>query len=575
MIRDYVRPHWRKFIVAFLLMATEAATTGALAKLIEPVLDQIFVARNGDMLLPVALGVMAVFIIKALAGYGQAFYLGLIGNTVVAELKKRLFAKIIHADLGFFHERPTGTLVSHFTSDIRLLQSVASNAIITLGKDTLTLVTLVIVMFWQDWKLALIAFFVFPLAIYPIARLGKRMRKITGMSQHELGMMGSLLGQAFRGIRQVKASRQEGFEQQRINASVDLLTIQINKANRVRSAASPMMEALGGLAVVTVILYGGAQVIAGVKTTGNFFSFITAFLMAYEPVKRLSRLNTQLQEGVALCERVFRVMDTPIRIVDAHDAKPLHINGGAIAFHGARFFYDDGTEALKGVSLAVPSGQTVALVGPSGGGKTTIINLIPRFYDLTEGRITIDGQDVRTVTLDSLRRNIALVSQDVVIFDDTVAANIAYARQGANESEIIAAAKAAAAHDFIMAMPDGYQTRVGEQGVKLSGGQRQRLSIARAILKDAPILLLDEATSALDTESERKIQDALTHLRRGRTTLVIAHRLSTVQDADCIHVIEAGHVVESGSHRELLARGGAYARLYHLQFSGSQEPASA
>lgn len=571
LLREYARPHLRLFLLAFAAMLLEALMTGALAKLIEPVLDEIFVAKNGAMLMPVALGVLVVFSAKALAGYGQSMLLGKIGNSAIAAMQKNVFQHLIRADLAFFHTHPTGRLVSYFISDIRSLQAAVANTLTSLGKDSLTLIVLVGVMFWQDWKLALIAFFVFPLAVYPISRLGRRMRKIAGASQNEIGEMSSLLNQAFQGIRQVKTDQREAFECERTGATADRLCVLNNKGNRVRAAASPMMEALGGLAIVAVILYGGQQVIAGTKTTGNFFSFITAFLMAYEPVKRLSRLNTQLQEGIAICERVYTLLDTPITICDAPDAAPLRIQGGRVDFEDVRFRYGDNTEALKGIRLTIPAGQKIALVGASGGGKSTIVNLIPRFHDLSAGVIRIDGQDIAQVTLESLRRNIALVSQDVVLFDDTVGANIAYSRPEAREDEIIAAAKAAAAHEFIMGLPDGYETRIGAQGVKLSGGQRQRLSIARALLKDAPILLLDEATSALDTESERRIQDALQRLMQGRTTLVVAHRLSTIQDADCIHVIADGQIVESGSHAQLLALDGAYARLYRMQFGATPE----
>ena len=567
LLREYARPHLRLFLLAFAAMALEAGMTGALAKLIEPVLDEIFVAKNGAMLMPVAIGVLVVFAAKALAGYAQSMFLGKIGNAAVAAMQKNVFAHLIRSDLAFFHAHPAGRLVSYFISDIRSLQAAVANTMISLGKDSLTLIVLIGVMFWQDWRLALIAFFVFPMAIYPISRLGRRMRKIVGASQNEIGEMASLLGQAFQGIRQVKADQREDFEGERTGAVADRLCVLNNKGNKVRAAASPMMEALGGLAIVAVILYGGQQVIAGTKTTGNFFSFITAFLMAYEPVKRLSRLNTQLQEGIAICERVYGLLDTPITIREPQNAAPLRISGGSVAFEDVRFRYGDGTEALKGLSFTIPAGQKVALVGTSGGGKSTIVNLIPRFHDLSGGTIQIDGQNIAGVTLESLRRNVALVSQDVVLFDDTVAANIAYSRPDATEAEIIAAAQAAAAHEFITALPNGYETQIGAQGVKLSGGQRQRLSIARALLKDAPILLLDEATSALDTESERRIQDALVRLMQGRTTLVVAHRLSTIQDADCIHVIAAGRIVESGRHAELLALDGDYARLYRMQFS--------
>jgi subfamily B ATP-binding cassette protein MsbA len=339
------------------------------------------------------------------------------------------------------------------------------------------------------------------------------------------------------------------------------------KATRVRSGAHPIMETLGGIAIVVVILYGGWQVVEGVRTTGAFFSFVTALLLAYEPMKRLVGLNANLQEGLAAAQRVFAVLDTAPAIVDRPDAEPLRVTAGAIRFQGVRFAYGMDEPALAGIDLEVPAGRTVALVGPSGAGKSTIMNLIPRFYDVQAGAVTIDGTDVRTVTLASLRAHIGLVSQEVGLFDDTVRANIAYGRPGASDDEIVAAARTAAADEFIRALPQGLDTRIGAHGQRLSGGQRQRLAIARAALKNAPILLLDEATSALDTESERAVQAALARLMRGRTTLVIAHRLSTVMAADRIYVVEGGRIAESGSHGELLALGGRYARLYALQFA--------
>ncbi len=359
----------------------------------------------------------------------------------------------------------------------------------------------------------------------------------------------------------------EAYESQRVSRLIDRVNGLMQKAARIRSASHPIMETLGGVAITVVILYGGWQVIEGERTTGAFFSFVTALLLAYEPMKRLVQLNASLQEGLAAAVRVFQVLDLEPRIVDAPDAKPLAVAAGQIRFEDVRFSYIPERPALAGLNLTVPAGRTVALVGASGAGKTTILNLIPRFYDVDAGRVSIDGVDVRHATLASLRGAIALVSQEVSLFDDTVAHNIAYGRQGASPKEIEAAARHAAAHEFIEALPQGYDTLVGEHGIKLSGGQRQRLAIARAMLKNAPILLLDEATSALDTENERLVQAALRQLMAGRTTLVIAHRLATVIDAHVIHVIDAGRVVESGSHGELLARGGIYARLYHLQFA--------
>jgi len=375
------------------------------------------------------------------------------------------------------------------------------------------------------------------------------------------------LSQTFQGARLVKAYGMEPYEEGRATGLFERVFALVDRANRTRSRAGPMMEALGGAAIAMVILYGGHEVIAAARTPGAFFSFITALLLAYQPVKSLANLNASLQEGLAAAQRVFEVIDIEPTIRDLPGAWPLRIAGGEVRFNDVRFAYANGKTALAGVSLSVPAGKTVALVGSSGAGKSTILNLIPRFYDVAAGTVTIDGMDVRQATLASLRGAIALVSQEVSLFDDTVRANIAYGRFGASEAEIVAAAEAAAADEFIRALPEGYDTQVGEHGIKLSGGQRQRLTIARAMLKNAPILLLDEATSALDTESERQVQAALKALMHGRTTVVIAHRLSTVIDADIIHVIDAGRVAESGTHGELLRQNGIYARLYALQFA--------
>jgi subfamily B ATP-binding cassette protein MsbA len=399
-------------------------------------------------------------------------------------------------------------------------------------------------------------------------RIGRRMRRVSANTQTELGEFMTLLNQTFQGARYVKAYGMETYETSRAARIIENLYRLVEKSQRIRAISSPLMETLGGVAVALVILYGGHQVFTGARSTGAFFSFITALLLAYQPLKNLANLNANLQEGLAAAQRLFTVLDIEPTICDRADAKPLAVAGGEIRFDAVRFSYGNGLDALNAATLEVPAGGTVALVGASGAGKSTIMNLIPRFYDVTAGAVRVDGQDVRDVTLASLRGAIALVSQEVTLFDDTVRANIAYGRFGASDAEIEATARAAAADDFIRALPQGYDTPVGEHGVKLSGGQRQRLSIARAMLKNAPILLLDEATSSLDTESERQVQTALKTLMRGRTTLVIAHRLSTVIEADIIYVIDAGRVVERGSHAELLRRDGAYARLHAMQFLG-------
>ncbi len=567
LIRESIRPYIGWIAVAVFFMLIVSATTGLSAWLMEPVVDDIFVAKNEDALWWISIAVVAVFTIKGIANYIQATMISRVGLKIIADNQNRLYAHLARMDLGFFHDNPTGTLISRFTVDIAMMRNVVSNALTSLGKDLMSLIALIGVMIYQNWELAAISLFVFPIAILPISRLGKRIRKVTANTQSETGLFMTLLEQTFQGIRVVKAYGMEDYEKGRIGGLVEKIYLLTFKSARIRALSSPIMESLGGIAVAVVIAYGGLQVIGEAIKPGAFFSFITALLMAYEPMKRLANLNANVQEGLAGAGRLFDLLDIEPNIIDKPDARALGKANGDLALVGVTFSYDGETPALSGIDIEVPAGKRVALVGPSGAGKSTILNLIPRFYDIDGGAVTIDGIDVRDVTMASLHANIALVSQEITLFDDTIRANIAYGRSGASEQDIFDAATNAAAHDFIRALPQGYDTMVGEQGVRLSGGQRQRLAIARAMLKNAPILLLDEATSALDTQSERQVQAALDGLMSGRTTLVIAHRLSTVVDADLIYVIENGQVGEQGSHAELLARGGSYARLYALQFA--------
>ncbi len=564
--RESIRPYVVWIAFALVCMALVAGATALSAYLMKPVINDVFVGRDRGLLLPISAAVILTFAVKGLANYGQAVLMSFVGLRIVTDTQHRLYAHLTRLELGFFHDSPTGNLISRFTVDINMMRTAVSNALTGFGKDFLTLIFLVGVMFWQDWMLALIAFVVFPIAVFPIVKLGRRMRKVTVNTQEEMGQFTTLLEQTFQGARVVKAYGMEEYEKGRVRAIAERVFGLVFKAARTRSLASPIMETLGGVAVALVIFYGGLRVIDNSMDPGSFFSFITALLLAYEPMKRLANLNTSLQEGLASAQRLFALLDREPEILEKSDALELRVSGGALHLEQVKFSYVTDQPALNGITLDVPAGKTVALVGPSGAGKSTVLNLIPRFYDVDEGHIVIDGCDVRDVTFTSLRGAIALVSQDVTLFDDTIRANIAYGRPGASEEEIIDAAKNAAAHDFIMDMPDGYDTYVGEQGTKVSGGQRQRLAIARAMLKNAPILLLDEATSALDTESERHVQVALKKLMAGRTTLVIAHRLSTVMDADLIHVIDLGNLAESGSHEELMAKDGIYAKLYDLQF---------
>jgi len=551
-------------------MVFVAGATAAMAWLMKPVINDVFVAKNKEFLLPISIAVLVTFAIKGFANYAQSVIMHYVGQRIITDTQHRLYGHLTRMDLSFFHQTPTGSLISRFTVDINMMRAAVSNALTGIGKDFLTLIFLVGVMFIQDRYLAVIAFVVFPVAILPIVKLGQRIRKVTVSTQEEIGQFTTLLEQTIQGARVVKAYRMEEYEKGRFRKIAERVFQLVFKSARIRSMASPIMETLGGVAVALVIFYGGFRVIEESMNPGAFFSFITALLLAYEPMKRLANLNASLQEGLASAQRLFGLLDTKPNIIDKPDAATLKIKGGNIVLNQVNFSYIPKHPVINGVSLSVPAGKLVALVGPSGAGKSTILNLIPRFYEVDSGIIKIDGIDVQDVTLDSLRRNIALVSQEIILFDDTVRANIAYGRPDASEKEITQAAKNAAAHDFIEAMSNGYDTYVGERGTKVSGGQRQRLAIARAMLKNAPILLLDEATSSLDAESEREVQAALMELMKGRTTLVIAHRLSTVIEADLIHVIDNGKLVESGNHPELLSKNGTYARLYALQFKEQQ-----
>ena len=568
----FLRPHLPTLGFALACMGVVAATTAANAWLMQPMLDRVFVAHDERLLLVIPAAIVALAFLKGIANYGQTVLMSKVGFRVVADIQSSLFARLMRADIAFFHANPTGTLMSRFTMDAAMLRSAATDLLANIGKEALTAAFLIALMFYQDWALALIASVAFPLAFRPIIKLGKRMRRISTNTQSEVGLLMTLLNQSFQGARHIKAYGMEAYETNRARRMIDNLARLLQRAARTRAISSPLMETLGGVAVALVVLYGGHQVLSGARTPGTFFSFVTALLLAYQPLKSLAGLNTSLQEGMAAAQRIFTILDIEPAIQDVPGARDLVVKGGEIRFADVHFAYANGAVALDGLDLVVPAGKHVALVGASGAGKSTVLNLVPRFYDVISGSIAIDGADIRQIRLGSLRAAIALVSQEVTLFDDTVRANIAYGRLGASEAEIGAAAQGAAADEFIRALPDGYDTPVGEHGVKLSGGQRQRIAIARAMLKNAPILLLDEATSALDTESERQVQAALTALMQGRTTVVIAHRLSTVTHADLICVMDGGAVVEQGTHAELLRREGAYARLYALQFAGQAEP---
>jgi ATP-binding cassette, subfamily B, bacterial MsbA len=573
--REFISRHVGMIVLAFVCMGVGAGSTALRAWLMQPMLDRIFVGHQADLLILIAGAALILAILKGFADYGVAVLMTRVGQRVITDVQMALYARLIRADLAYFNANSSGTLISRFTNDVGLLRNAAANVLAAIGKDAVTVVFLIALMFYQDWLLALISCFAFPLAIRPLVGIGRRMRRVSANTQIEIGQLTTLLSQTFQGARHVKAYGMETYEEGRAATLFERIYQLVDRANRTRSRASPMMEALGGAAVAVVIAYGGYQVIHGARTPGAFFSFITALLLAYQPLKSLANLNASLQEGLAAAHRLFEVLDIEPDIQDLPDAQPLRVSGGEIRFDDVRFGYQPPAVALDGITLTVPAASTVALVGPSGAGKSTVLNLIPRFYEVSAGGIAIDDQDIRTVTLSSLRASLALVAQEASLFDDTVRANIAYGRLSATDAEIEAAAAATGADRFIAELPQGYDTMVGEHGTRLSGGQRQRIAIARAMLKDAPILLLDEATSALDNESERQVQAALKRLMQGRTTLVIAHRLSTIVGADLICVMDRGRIVESGKHAQLLARGGLYARLYETQFAPAEEPALA
>lgn len=563
-LKSYVRPYLGTLVAALGFMLLSAVMTGALAKLMEPIIDKVFTDAEGKWLWPVAGATMLIFTLRGVATYGHTLLMNKLGQRVISDIQKDMFAHLVRADLAYFHgeQQGSGHLMSRFMSDTALIRNAVTESLIGLGKNSFTLIFLLGVMLWQDWRLTLISFFVFPAAAAVVAKLSKRLRKVSTNMQVEMGELASGLGQAFQGTKHVRSYGMEEFEKSRINATIEKIYALTYKAYRVAGISTPISEVLSGLAIVTIIIYGGHQVLLGATTAGKLFSFITAFLLAYEPMKRLARLNNIMQMGFAAVDRLYHMLDALPAIADKAGAKDLVTRNPSISFENAGFVYADGTEAIRNITFTAEAGKTLALVGESGAGKSTILNLIPRFYDVTAGAIKIDGTDIRDVTIKSLRANMALVSQDVAIFSDSVRDNIRYGTPNATDEQIIDAAKAAAAHDFIMELPNGYDTKVGENGVKLSGGQKQRISIARAMLRNAPILLLDEATSALDSQSERLVQAALERLQKGKTTIVVAHRLSTIMNADVIYVMKSGEIVERGTHQTLLAQKGYYAGLY-------------
>lgn len=562
---DWVWPRWKELAWTLVLTACLAAATGGYPAVIKLSFDTLMKGAAGDHgLLPLVLAaIIGITAFRSLFLYLQSVATNHLVLRMTTDLQQKTFAHLIAADFARLSRETPGRLVSKLTNDITFIQTAVTAAMNSAVRDTLTVVALLISMLYLDWKMTLVVLSVYPLAAFPVALISRRLRRVAKQTQDQLGDMTSLLSENLSGARLIKSFRLEDYASRKLDKSFEEVFRLKLKAVKTRARLDPMLEALGGLAIAGVIAFAYLRISNGISTVGDFMGFVTALLMAAQPVRALGNLSGRIQEGLSAIESVYELLDEKPSIVDRPGAKPLDITSGAIAFRAVGFAYDAGGKhrAVTDFALEVPGGKTVALVGRSGAGKSTIINLVPRLFDVTDGAILIDGQDTRDVLLASLRDQISIVSQDITLFDDTIAANIALGKLGASEAEIRAAAEAAAAHDFIMAQPQGYQTLIGDRGGRLSGGQKQRLALARAILKDAPILLLDEATSALDTESEQLVQDALARFTKNRTTLVIAHRLSTVQRADLICVMEDGRIIERGAHKDLLARNGAYARL--------------
>ncbi len=563
---ELVKPHWHRLAIAMVCMVGVAICTAALPYLVKPVLDDIFIKKNAETLKFLSIVVFLVFTIKALTEWGHAYSMSYVGQRIVAHLRQQLYDHLQRLPLSFFDRMPTGLLMSRVTNDVNLVQGAVSNAITGLLKDPLTLVGLLAVMFIRDWQLSLISMVVLPFAFFPVVKFGRMLRRISTKSQESMGVISVILHETISGSRIVKAFGMEEYEKERFNRENIRYFRYLMKSVMVRALSSPLMEFLGGIAIVFVILYGGYRVIEGVSTPGEFFSFLGALLLLYEPIKRLSRVNNVVQEGIAAAKRIYDVLDTSPGIQDEPDAIHLPPIQRELELRNVQFRYEN-EPVLRDINLKVSAGEVIAIVGVSGAGKSTLVDLIPRFYEVSDGAVLIDGINVRNVTMDSLRNQIGIVTQQTILFNDTVRNNIAYGDINKSDGEITAAAKAANAYDFIMKMEQGFDTLIGEQGARLSGGERQRLCIARALLKNAPILILDEATSSLDSEAELEVQKALENLMAGRTTLVIAHRLSTIQNADRIVVISDGRIVEEGRHDELMECDGEYCRLYDMQFA--------
>ena len=563
----YMRPYWGRLLAAGLCSSIVAGLTGTYAWLVKPALDEVFINKNVTWLILLPVALMLVSVLKGLAGYGQAYLMIYVGSRVVTDIRQQLFGHLMRLPITFHLKNPSSRMMSRVINDVNWIQNAVSSVLKDLFQQSLTFLVLMGVIFYQHWQLSLLAIVAIPLSVYPMIRFGNRLRRIATSGQERTADMSLALQETLTGIRIVKGFTQESAESQRFARFNEAYFGTNMKSTQVSSITSPVLEAVGVIGVAGIIWYGGSQVIGGTMTPGTFFSFLTAVFLMYTPLKRLASANNTIQQALSAAERVFSVLDVPTE--SALDTGRREFDGvkTGIELRAVSFQYDGAdTPALSEITLVIQAGELLALVGSSGAGKTSLVNLIPRFYEPTSGAILIDSVDIREIRLPALRRRIGIVSQETLLFDDSVRNNIAYGNDTATPDAVVEAAKAAFAHDFIVRLPNGYDTLIGENGVKLSGGERQRLAIARALLRNPPILILDEATSSLDNESERMVQMALANLMTGRTTFVIAHRLSTVQRADRIVVLERGRVAEIGRHEDLLAAHGIYKRLYQMQF---------
>ena len=565
---NLILPYKYQFMMAMFAALAVAGLSAAQAYMVKPLLDKIFFEKNTFYLAVLPFALVALFTVKGFFYSLYYYLLEKVGNTVIRILRIMLFKHIHMQSLSFFHKTSTGELISRIVNDISLIQGTITTVVVGLLRDFFQVVFLLVVIFSMNWKLALLSLLFLPAAAVPIVRFGKAFRRVSTKIQEETADVSSIIHESITGAPVVKAFTMEKYESERFSKQVlTLFNVTMENA-KYRSIQHPLMEIIGGIGMAMIIWFGGREVIAGNATPGTFFSFLAALIMIYEPIKGVSKINSTVQQGFAAAIRVFTLLDHPAEITSKPGAPDLPPFKKNIRIEHLQFNYDKNVPVLKNINLTVPAGEILAIVGPSGSGKSTLANLIPRFFDIQQGSILIDNMDIRDVNLKSLRDQVSVVTQQTILFNDTISHNIAYGSKKQTEKEIRNAAHAAHALQFIEKLPEGFDTVIGESGVRLSGGERQRLSIARALLKNAPILILDEATSALDTESEREVQKALENLMKNRTTFVIAHRLSTIKNANRIIVIKGGRIVEEGTHDKLLALGGEYEALYSLQFQG-------